>query len=62
MTHTERKESWIKQAEPALRHIYKLNPDDYIRFNRNKTRQNGQADIIIFDRTNFSNIYLRTVS
>ena len=59
MTHTERKESWIKQAEPALRHIYKLNPDDYIRFNKNKTRQNGQADIIIFDRNNFANVYLK---
>ena len=59
MTHTERKENWVKQAEPALRHIYKLSPDDYIRFNREKTRRNGQADIVIFDRQNFSNIYLK---
>ena len=59
MTHTERKENWVKQAEPALRHIYKLSPDDYIRFNREKTRRNGQADIVIFDRQNFTKIYLK---
>lgn len=59
MTHTERKENWVKHAEPALRHIYKLNPDDYIRFNRDKSRRNGQADIIIFDRKNLDCIKLK---